>query len=185
MGTQFQHEVHLFLSVWVWVCTAKARGSLCLISFRQSLPEPEAGLTIKSQTSSCLYPAQGMLYMSKITGNLFYRCWGLHAHLRFSQLCSWLPSHHSSTPLPQHPTNPVGVVFVWDSVSQCLTTCYDGQDGLEFCCFLYSVTAKGKLAQHSECTCALAMSSHMRSLVSWRQVWQGQLGLLKVTWREE
>lgn len=173
MGTQSQHEVHLFLSVWVWVCTAKARGSLCLISFRQSLTEPEAGLTIKSQTSSCLYPAQGMLYMSKITGNLFYRCWGLHAHLRFSQLCSWLPSHHSSTPLPQHHHQPRwGFVFVWDSVSQCLTTCSDGQDGLEFCCFLYSITAGRETGTtfwvH---LCPGYMSSHMRSLVSWRQVW--------------
>lgn len=118
IGTQSQHEVHLFLSVWVWVCTVKARGSLCLISFRQSLTEPEAGLTIKSQPSSCLYPAQGMLYMSKITGNLFHRCCGLHAHLRFSQ--SSQVDCRATTPAPHYPsttTNPVGVLFLW----QCLT----------------------------------------------------------------
>lgn len=61
--------------------------------------------------------SSGRLYMSKITGNLFHRRWGLYAHLRFSQSCFWLLSHHSSTPSLQHHHLPHwGFVFVFETV---------------------------------------------------------------------
>lgn len=98
--------------------------------------------------------SSGRLYMSKITGNLFHRRWGLYAHLRFSQSCFWLLSHHSSTT-----TYLIGVLLLF--LRQCLTMFHcllwwPGWSGILLFLIFYK-QPEGKLAQHSECTCALAI----------------------------
>lgn len=117
---------------------AKARGTLCLTSFRQSLLlNPELGwplspnhLPVSIQLrAGCICPRSQVTWFTG-DGDCTSTS-GFHSRV----FDCW-----ATTPAP--PTTPLGFCFCfWDSASQCFTACYDGQDGLEFCCFLYSINS--------------------------------------------